>query len=125
MYFLTIQIGDSVIVERRPYGDYSDAIAACAEHYEPRFPGSVLKFSCEVIGKKFMRSYASLTRLEDLGEDVDRSAGQGFKAVKDGNAFVYPKTCTFLIESELGARETDQFRDVDAKEDAEEAGRLH
>jgi len=125
MYFLTIEVEGTAIVERAPFDDYAQAIEACGGYYEPRFPGSALTFSTVVVGKKFMRAYASLTRLEDLGEAVDRSSPQAHRAVKDGNAFIYPKSCHFLIESELGVLDLDRMRDEDAKEAAEEAGRLH
>lgn len=117
MYYLTICAGDELLEERVKYQDYADAIAACGQYYEPRSAGSVLSFTSEVRGKKFMRSYAQLSRLEDLGESVGRLSPQGLRAVKSDNAFVYAKSYTFLIESELGARETDWFLEEDAKED--------
>lgn len=125
MYFLTIEVEGAAIVKRAPFDDYAQAIEACGEYYEPRFPGSVLTFSTVVVGKKFMRAYASLTRLDDLAEAVDRSSPQADRAVKDGNAFIYPKSCRCLIESELGVLDLESMRDEDAKEAAEEACRLH
>ena len=125
MYFLTICAAELAIVERAPYSDYSEAINACGEYYEVRFPGSVLEFCSVVSGKRFMRSHASLTRVEDLGDDVDRSSGRGLRAVKDSNAFIYAKSYAFLIESDLGVQEADRCRDLDAKDEAEDAGRLH
>jgi hypothetical protein len=45
--------------------------------------------------------------------------------VKDSNAFVYATSYALLIERDLGVQEADRFRELDAKDDAEDAGRLH
>jgi len=119
MYYLTIYADNDLVEERVAYQDYAEAIAACGNFYEPRFARSVLTFSSEVIGKTFMRSYAQLNRLEDLGEDVDRSSPQALRAVKHGNAFVYSRSYRFLIESELGAQEADQMREEDSRDECD------
>jgi hypothetical protein len=117
-YFLTIESGDVPIVERVPFADYADAIDACSSYYEPNARGAVLTFSSEVRGKKFLRSYASLTRPEDLGVDPDRSSPRWRRAAKDSIAFLYSKSYTFLIESEAGAADTDRLRHEDANDDS-------
>lgn len=116
MYFLTIAAKNSSICERVPYSDFGEAILACGNYYQPRFPGSVLDFTSEVVGKKFARAYAQLTLLEDLPPDTPRDSPQGIKALKQGNAFIFEKSYTFLIESEAGVKEADRFRAEDNEE---------
>jgi hypothetical protein len=117
MYFLTVFSGGSVVAERVPYEDYSEAIAACGAYYEPRSPGAVLQFSSVVVGKKFLRSYASLTRVEDLPKDVERSDPRRWRAAKDGNAFLFDNSYHFLVESEAGVEHENQTRVEDDEED--------
>ncbi|MDT0140831.1 hypothetical protein [Acidovorax sp. PRC11] len=107
MYFLTVKAGDEIVRDRTPFADYSEALAACGEYYEPRAAGAVLNFTSVVTGKKFMRSYAHLTRLADLGE-VSRDSPQAVVAAKQSNAFSFSKSYAFLVESEDGVHEAER-----------------
>lgn len=104
MYFLTIKSGEDILCNRVPFADYADAIAACGDYYDPRTAGATLNFTSVVVAKKFLRSYASLTRLEDL-RDTPRGSPQAIAAVKQDNAFVFKNSYVFLIESDEGVRE--------------------
>lgn len=102
MYFLTIKAGNEVLRDRAPFTDYADALAARGEYYEPRAVGAALNFTSIVTGKKFMRSYAQLTRLADLAADVPRDSPQAVAAAKQSNAFSFSKSYAFLVESAEG-----------------------
>lgn len=104
MYFLTIKSGKDILCNRVQFADYADAMAACGAYYDPRYAGSTLNFTSVVVGKKFLRSYASLTKLEDL-RDVPRNSPQAIAAAKQDNAFVFANSYVFLIESDEGVRE--------------------
>ncbi|MBQ0936959.1 hypothetical protein KAK11_16650 [Ideonella paludis] len=114
MYFLTIKAGNEVLRDRAPFTDYADALAACGEYYEPRAVGAALNFTSIVTGKKFMRSYAQLTRLADLA-DVPRDSPQAVAAAKQSNAFSFSKSYAFLVESAEGVQEAEKW----AREDNE------
>jgi hypothetical protein len=115
MYLLTIRAGDEILCERVPYADYAEALAACGEFYEPKAAGAALHFTSVVTQKKFMRSYASLTRMEDLS-GVPRSSPQAVAAAKQSNAFSFSRSYKFLIESDDGVQEAERR----AREDKEE-----
>ena len=66
-----------------------------------------MNFTSVVTGKKFMRSYAQLTRLADLG-DVSRDSPQAIAAAKQSNAFSCLKSYSFLVESDEGVREAER-----------------
>ena len=123
MYFLSVFSRGTAIVERVPYTDFADAIAACGEYYEPRSRGAVLRFESIVTGKRFMRAYSSLTRPEDLEASADERLRH--RAAKDSNAFLYSKSYNFLIESDAGVAEAERFNDEDAAEDARDRNQLH
>jgi hypothetical protein len=110
MYFLTVRAGDSVLCDRVPYADYAAAIEACGAYYEPKARGAVMNFTSEAVGKKFMRAYAQLVRLEDLAPDVPRGSPRHDMATKQGNAFAFTKSYTFLIESEAGVEEAERLK---------------
>lgn len=107
MYFLTIKSGEEILCNGVPFPDYADAIAACGAYYDPRYAGSTLNFTSVVVGKKFLRAYASLTKLEDL-RDVPRNSPQAIAAAKQDNAFLFAKSYFFLIETYEGMREAQQ-----------------
>lgn len=107
MYFLTVKAGGEIVRDRAPFVDYAEALAACGEYYEPRAAGAALNFTSVVTGKKFMRSYAHLTRLADLG-DVSRDSPQAVAAAKLSNAFSFSKSYAFLVESDDGVREAER-----------------
>lgn len=123
MYFLSVFSRGVAIVERVPYTDFADAIAACGEYYEPRSVGAVLSFDSVVTGKRFMRAYSSLTRPDDLDNSAEERVRH--RAAKDSNAFLYSASYTFLIESEAGVAEAEQRKDEDAAEDARDRNQLH
>ncbi|OWQ43761.1 hypothetical protein CDL60_28540 [Roseateles noduli] len=116
IYFLTIKSGDEVLQDRTPFADYAEAIAACGEFYEPKTAGASLEFISVVKGKRFMRSYSHLTRLEDLGE-VPAGTQQAIVATKQGNAFKFLKSYTFFIESEEGIADLEKFLNDDDDEE--------
>lgn len=116
MYFLTIRADESVLCDRVPYPDYSDAIEACGEYYEPKARGAVMNFTSEVVGKKFVRAYAQLVRLEDLSPDVQRASPRSIMVTKQNNAFTFSRSYTFLIESELGVQEAERLKREDEAE---------
>lgn len=113
MYHLTIKAGDEILRQRVPFADYAEAVAACGEFYEPRVSGAALNFTSVVTGKKFMRSYAQLIRVADLGADVPRDSPQVIAAAKQSNAFSFSKSCSFLIESDDGVREAERRAEED------------
>ena len=116
MYFLTVKSNDEILLEREPFTDYAEAVAACGKYYEPRFAGSVLSFTTDVSGKQFLRSYAQLTCIDDLGEDVPRDSPRWIAAAKQSNAFTFAKSYVLLIESEEAIREAERM----AREDDED-----
>jgi hypothetical protein len=115
MYHLSVKANGEMLRKRVPYADYAEAVAACGEYYEPRAPGSVLSFTSVVTRKRFMRSYAQLIRMEDLGSDVPGDSPQSIAAVKQNTAFSFSRSYVFLIESDDGVREAEQW----AREDDE------
>lgn len=123
MHFLSVFSADVAIVERVPYADFADAIAACGEYYEPQTRGAVLSFESIVTGKRFLRAYSSLTRPDDLNSSEDERVRH--RAAKDSSAFLYSKSYTFLIESEAGVAEAERRKYEDAAEDARDGNRLH
>jgi hypothetical protein len=59
-----------------------------------------------------MRSYSHLTRLEDLG-DIPAGSHQAIIATKQGNAFRFAKSYAFVIESEEGIADLEEFLNDD------------
>jgi len=116
MYLLTVFSNDVKIRERVPYSDFFDAISACGEYYEPRAAGAVLSFTSEVIGKRFMRAYAQLLRMEDVPDGTPGDSPRAVLAKKQGIAFDFARSYTFLIESELGSQEADRIKHEDGDE---------
>lgn len=106
MYFLTVKAGNEILHDRTPFADYSEALAACGEFYEAKANGAALNFTSVVTGKKFMRTFAQLTRMADLG-DVPRDSPQAIAAVKQSNAFTFAKSYAFLVESDEGIHEAE------------------
>jgi hypothetical protein len=105
MYFLTIFEGDTPLVERLPFTDFSDAISACGRYYEPRASGAALEFTTVVVRNTLMRAYAELLRAEDLPTTIDANSPRRWKATKDGNAFKFAHSYTFLISTQAGIDE--------------------
>ena len=118
MYFLSVFSRGIALVERVPYADFAEAIAACGEYYEPRFGGSTLSFDSDVRGKKFLRAFASLTRPEDLDDKAIQIVRD--MASRNSNAFLYSKSYRFLVESEAGVAECERLRAEEAAEDAQD-----
>ena len=115
MYYLSVKADGEFVSRRIPYPDYGDALAALGEYYEPKAAGSVLSLTTEVTRKRFMRSYAYLMRMEDLGADVPEGSPRSIAAIKQNTAFSFSKSYLFLIESEEGVSESDRI----AREDEE------
>lgn len=101
-YFLSVFSGEEVLREQEEFADFAEAVAACGEYYEPRAEGSVLNFTTVVTGKRFMRSYAQLVRIDDLPSDVAPGSPQSLAAIKQDNAFSFTRSYHFLIESQAG-----------------------
>lgn len=114
MYFLSVFQDQREIVVRRPFSDFAEAIAACGEYYEPRAVGAVLEFSVEVTGKIFRRAIAQLTRPEDVPSEQANSP-VGWRAAKQSNAFRFDFSYTFLVESDAGIEQAEEWlRDKEA-----------
>jgi hypothetical protein len=105
MYYLTVVKDGVDLISQRPYEDYAAAIAGTAEFYRPKAGRSVLKFTTEVINGAFARSFATLTRPEDIPADHPFPNEIRQKAAKQSNAFSFDATYLFLIENDLGVSE--------------------
>lgn len=103
MYYLTIEKDGSDIVRRKEFSDYYDAVHCCAQYYSAKSKRSVLSLTTEVINGEFARSYVELAIPEsiDVGEQARR-----LRATKYSNAFEYDGSYFFLIETEVGIRDS-------------------
>lgn len=111
-YFLTIRSKTKTICRRKPFSDFSLAIEACADHYEPKAPGSVLQFNTDIVQGKFARAYAELNLSEHLENYQDQIGELRYRnAVKTENSFKYNDSYFFLIESDFGIQDTENFND--------------
>jgi len=117
MYFLSVFQNQREIARRRPFSDFAEAIAACGEYYEPRAAGAVLQFSVQVTGKIFRRATAQLTRPEDVPAEQANSP-VAWRAAKQSNAFRFEYSYAFLVESDAGIEQAEQWL-RDEKADAE------
>jgi hypothetical protein len=104
MYYLTIQRDGVDVVRRQPFADYADAVAFTSRFYQVKPPirRAVLKFTTEAINGEFARSYATLTRVQDVREDRPFATEARNAAVKKENAFAFDASYLFVIESQLG-----------------------
>lgn len=114
-YFLSVFEGERDIVHRRPFEDFSEAVAACSDYYEPRAAGAVLEFTVQVIGKVVRRATAQLTRPDDVRPEHANSP-VSWRAAKDSNAFNFGHSYVFLIETELGMEQAEQWKRDDESE---------
>ena len=110
MYFVTVVKNGEAIVEKKEFSDYAQAIAYTSEFYQPKFGRVVLSFTTEVINGHFARSFATLTRPEDVQEK-----GAFFKekyevAAKQDTSFFYSGSYLFVIESMFGIRDAEAIR---------------
>lgn len=112
MYFLTVLEDQRVVVLKRPYADFADAVAACGDYYEPRAVGAVLEFNVEVTSKIFRRATAQLTRPEDVSQEHANSP-VAWRAAKQSNAFQFDSSYSFLVESEAGIEQAAQWQRED------------
>jgi hypothetical protein len=117
MYFLSVFQDQREIVMRRPFSDFAEAIAACGDYYEPRAAGASLQFSVEVTGKIFRRATAQLTRPEDVPSEQANSP-MAWRAAKQSNAFRFDYSYHFLVESDAGIEQAEQWL-CDEEADAE------
>jgi len=117
MYFLSVFQDKREIVARRPFADFADAVAACGDYYEPRTLGAVLEFNVQVTGKIFRRATAQLARPEDVPFEYADSP-VAWRAAKQSNAFRFDHSYHFLVESEAGIEQTEQWQ-RDDEADAE------
>jgi hypothetical protein len=108
MYLLTVFQGDAPVLERVSFSDFGQAISACGHFYEPKSPGAALQFTTVVVRNTFMRAYAELLRAEDLPEAIEADSPRRWKAIKDGNAFIFAHSYRFLIASQAGMDEIER-----------------
>lgn len=102
MYHVTVTKNGNDIVRGKVYDDYAEAIAFISQYYQPRAQRSVLSFTTEVINGQFARSFAALTKPEDIEPAQPSSKARYQAAAKQDNAFRYDASYFFLIESEVG-----------------------
>jgi hypothetical protein len=114
-YFLSVFEDERDVVYRRPFKDFSEAVAACSDYYEPRTTGAVLEFTVQVIGKVVRRAIAQLTRPEDVRPE-HKNSPVSWRAAKDSNAFSFGHSYVFLIETDLGIEQTEQWKREDESE---------
>ena len=116
VYYLTVQRDGVDVVRRQEFADYADAVAFTSRYYQvkPSIGRAVLKFYTEAINGQFARSYAALTRVEDVSENHPYATEARNAATKQENAFVYDASYLFLIESDLGR--------ADQKAEADDGG---
>src|SRR5688500_17708657 len=117
-YYLTIQRDGVDAVRRQEFADYADAVAFASRDYQvqPGIRRAVLNFSTEAINGEFARSYASLTRIQDVGENQPHASEFRNKAIKLENAFTFDASYVFLIEGPLGREEADADQEADEGE---------
>lgn len=116
MYYLSVKSDDGqLLVDRDPFDDYGEAMAALDRFIRPRPGRAVLTFTTELINGQFARSFAQLRRPEDLDPEHPMFETLWRTAAKQDNAYTYERGYRFVIESEYGAAETDRIRaDLDA-----------
>ncbi len=110
MYYLTIRSRTKGICRRKPFNDFSEAVADCANHYKSKAPGAVLTFTSDIIQGKFARAYAELNlsrHLENYEDDIGELRYRN--AVKTENSFLYEDSYFFLIETKFGITNTEEF----------------
>ena len=108
-YYLTIERSGDKIVERKAYDDYGSAVAACYDYYRARSSKSILKFTTEVLNGQFARSYTELNRPEEI-DSTDRIGQMRYSAAaKYTNIFDYDSSYSFIIESEVGIADYDEY----------------
>jgi len=116
MYYLTVirngypfcKNGEDV-VSSKPFEDYGAAIAYTSQFYGARTKRCVLEFTTEVINGEFARSYAALTRPEDIDPNQQSYQLKRDRAAKQSNAFNYDSSYFFMIESDVGMRDSAAF----------------
>jgi hypothetical protein len=103
-YYLTVQRDGVDVVRRQEFADYADAVAFTSRYYRVKLPvrRAVLKFYTEAINGQFARSYATLTRVQDVNGNRPHATEARNAAIKQENAFVFDASYLFLIESEPG-----------------------
>ena len=117
-YFLTVEKRGEELIRRQPFDDYGDAINFVGQYFTPRSQRSVLNFTTEAINGKFARSYVSLNRPGDLAKNDVGFERRYEIAVKYSNAFDYDDSYFFMIESEVGIADCDDY-DEDDDDDLE------
>lgn len=110
MYYLTVKKNGAIIVEKQLFADYAAAVARTAQFYTPRAARSVLLFTTEVINGEFARSYATLTKPEDVPKDSPHFKERHHAAVHQANSFDFDGSSFFVIQSEIGLRDAEAMR---------------
>lgn len=108
-YYLTV-IKDSIdIFRRQPFDDYAEAIRAMTPYYRPRFPGScaTLSLVTEVVNDIFARSYGALVDPERITDPTHDP--RYHNAAKQSVTFIYDGSYNFLIESDFGIKNSDDY----------------
>lgn len=107
MYYLTVKKNGKIIIKRESFNDYSLAIEYCQRYYTPKYKRSTLEFTTEVVKGRFARSYAYMTRIENEKSNI---AGDNYdKTVKLANAFDFDSNYLFIIESDFGIKDAEEF----------------
>jgi hypothetical protein len=107
MYYLSVERSGKEIIRRMGFQDYAEAVNFTAQFYAPKAPRAVLSFVTEVVNGEFARSFAVLTRPDEVAEGEAWFIERRNAAVKQANAFEYDASYQFLIESELGVQDAD------------------
>ena len=117
-YYLTVYKGEEEMIRRILFEDYNDALLALLDYYKPKYDTSVLPFTTDVIKGQFARSSVELNLPEDIEEIKNEFDQQRYnRAAKNSNSFEYDASYYFLIESEIGIKDTDAFFADDDEDD--------
>ena len=110
MYYLTITKDGMDVVRRMVFDDYAAAVGYTARFYEPKAVRSVLSFTTEVINGQFARSFATLNRPETLDPAGPFYKEKYHRAAQQSNAFAFDASYLFVIESDVGVRDTEAMQ---------------
>ncbi len=110
MYYLTVKKNDIELFHRKPFDDYIKAMDFCANYFDSNYSSSVLKFTTEMIGGKFAKTYAELNLPAHIDPQGKIGEMRYHNAIKQSSSFKYDASYFFLIESEWGIEDINNYQ---------------
>ena len=108
-YYLTINHNGVELLRRMQFDDFGAAIAHTSKFYRTRIPGTnaILEFTTEALNGKLARAFAGLTSPDDV-KGEENEWGHAL-AAKQSCAFEFDGSYIFVIETDLGIKDSDDF----------------